>query len=189
MKSNRILKSRRGAMELSVGTIVVFVLSMSVLVLGFFLVQRIFSVAEGAIDLTDQQLRSEINRLFADESRTTIYPGTREVEIKQEDSDGVGIGIRNLQGTSNEDTFSYSMKATPGNNCPTTFTEASAMQIITVGDSESGIKIASGDFAVRKVLFEPPSGTPLCTIRYIVDISSTGGQTFSDYFDIRILPR
>jgi len=183
----KLSNSRRGAMELSVGTIVVFVLAMSVLVLGFFLVQRIFNVATGAVDLTDQQLRNEINKLFADESRTTIYPGTKEVEIKQGESDGIGIGIRNLQSTT--DSFGYSLSANPGTNCPATFLGNDAMGLITVGASETGISIVSGDFASRKVLFEPPIGTPLCTIRYVVEITSTGGQTFSDYFDVRILPK
>ena len=36
------MKSKRGAMEMSVGTIVTIVLLMSVLVLGIFLVQKIF---------------------------------------------------------------------------------------------------------------------------------------------------
>jgi len=180
-------RSKKGAMELSVGTIVVFVLSMSVLVLGFFLVQRIFSVATSAVDLTDQQLRNEISKLFVDETRTTIYPGTREVEIRQDESGGVGVGIRNLE--NNEDVFSYEVRASPGNNCPVNFAEDDAMSLITVGDTDSGIRISPGDFIVRTVSFEPPVGTALCTIRYTVDITSSGNQVFSDYFDIRILPR
>lgn len=187
MKALNISKSRRGAMELSVGTIVVFVLAMSVLVLGFFLVQRIFNVATGAVDLTDQQLRDEINKLFADESRTTIYPGTREVEIRQGESDGIGIGIKNIQST--QDSFNYIISANPGTNCPTSFTKENAMSLITVGGTESGIAILSGDYVTRKVLFEPQIGIPLCTIRYVVEITSTNSQTFSDYFDIRILAR
>ena len=187
MRNLRFSKSRRGAMELSVGTIVVFVLAMSVLVLGFFLVQRIFDVATGAVDLTDQQLKDEINKLFSDESRTSIYPGTREIEIRQDESDGVGIGIQNLQST--QDSFSYIISANPGTNCPSTFTSSDAMSLITVGGSESGITIVTGDYTARKVLFEPQIGTPLCTIRYVVEITSTGGQAFSDYFDIRILAR
>ena len=179
-------KSNRGAMELSVGTIVVFVLAMSVLVLGFFLVQRIFDVATGAVDLTDQQLRNEINRLFsADEESITIYPGTKMVEIRQGESDGVGIGIRNL---GSRDVFGYSLKATPGNDCSGSFLEADALGLITIGSSESDIPIAEGDVFTTKVILEPSVGDPLCIIRYRVYVTSESGQEFNDFFDIKILP-
>ena len=56
-----IIKNKKAAMEMSVGTIVTIVLLMSVLILGIFLVQNIFKSAKGAVDLTDKQLKNEIN--------------------------------------------------------------------------------------------------------------------------------
>jgi len=178
------MKSKRGAMEMSVGTIVTIVLLMSVLVLGIFLIQNIFKSAKGAIDLTDEQLRNEINKLFAEDTELAIYPGTRFIEIKQDSTDGVGFGLKNL-GTE-EDTYSYSVRATPGNNCPESFDVDDALRLITVGDSEQGIKIESGGSIYRKVLFEIPVGTPLCTIRYSVDITSQKDRSFGDFFDVKI---
>lgn len=178
------VKQKKGAMEMSVGTIVTIVLLMGVLVLGVFLIQRIFSSAKGAIDLTDEQLRNEINKLFAEDAEIAIYPGTRFVEIKQDSTDGVGFGVKNL-GTA-EDTYSYSLRATPGNNCPGNFAAADALRLITIGDSESGIGIESGGSVYRKVLFEIPVGTPLCTIRYSIDVTSQKGRSFGDFFDVKI---
>ena len=64
----------KGAMEMSVGTIVTIVLLMSVLVLGLFLVQRVFSSGTGAIDSIDSQVQNEIQKLFSEEGRTiAIY--------------------------------------------------------------------------------------------------------------------
>lgn len=177
-------KSKQGAMELSVGTIVVFVLAMSVLVLGFFLVQQIFDVATGAVDLTDQQLKDEINKLFTDESRISIYPGTKMVEVRQGESDGVGIGIQNLQ--SERDEFGYDLSAIPGSDCPASFIEADALNLITLGRAESGVPLTTGDAFYTKVIFNPEIGDPLCTIRYRVYVTSSGGQEFNDFFDIKI---
>ena len=59
-----MIKQKKAAMEMSVGTIVTIVLLMSVLILGIFLIKNIFSSAKNAIDLTDEQLNAEINELF-----------------------------------------------------------------------------------------------------------------------------
>ena len=157
---------------------------MAVLVLGIFLVQKIFKSATGAVDLTDDQLKNEINKLFGDDSEIAIYPGTRFIEIKQDNIDGVGFGIKNL-GTE-EDIYDYSTRATPGNNCPENFGADDALGLITIGDSEQGIKIESGGSIYRKVLFEIPIGTPLCTVRYSIDIISQNGRSFGDFFDLKV---
>ena len=58
-------KSKIGQMEMSVGTIVTIVLLVTLLILGVVLIKNIFSSAKGVVDLTDQQLRSEISKLFS----------------------------------------------------------------------------------------------------------------------------
>lgn len=78
------LGNRKAAMEMSVGTIVTIVLLVSVLILGIFLVQRIFKTATSVVDLTDQQLTEEVNKLFSNPNqKIVVYPSTREVIIKQ----------------------------------------------------------------------------------------------------------
>src|SRR4030043_1883739 len=99
--------NRKGAMEMSVGTIVTIVLLVSVLILGIVLIKNIFTSAKGVVDLTDQQLRDEVNKLFSEENKISIYPATRIIEIKQDTTDGIGIGIKNLlTGASGDKKFS-----------------------------------------------------------------------------------
>ena len=182
------IKSKRAAMEMSVGTMVTIVLLMSVLILGIFLIQKIFTSAKGAIDLTDQQLRNEINKLFGEESRIAIYPGNRLVEIKQEDTDGVGIGIKNLlSGVEGTSTFSYQVVVSdPDLERKCGISEDRVIDWIVTGRSEVDIPIPSGSFSSQKVLFEIPSGSPLCIIRFRVNVDTDGTAYDTDFFDISI---
>jgi len=176
---------RRAAMEMSVGTIVTIVLLMSVLILGIYLVQQIFSSAKGAIALTDEQLKSEINKLFGEDKELVIYPSSRRVEIKQEREDGVGIGIKNLlQGASGTITFSYEFIISDASDCVETKEEVA--EWFTTGKSEDDIPIAVGKSAIQKVLFRIPSGTSLCTARFRVNVYAEGDAYATDFFDITV---
>ena len=179
----RRIKDKSGAIEMSIGTIVIIVLAMTMLILGIFLVQKIFKSATGAVDLTDEQLRSEINKLFGEDKELVIYPSSRRVEIKQGKTDGVGIGIKNFDAT---DVYSYNVVANSGNNCPEDFEDTDAFNLIILGDSEEGIAIEAGGFAYRKVLLEIPQNAPICSIRYSISVTSEGGRTFPEFFDITI---
>jgi hypothetical protein len=179
------MKSKRGAMEMSVGTIVTIVLLVSVLILGIFLIQNIFSSAKGAIDLTDQQLRSEINKLFSEDKKLVIYPGTRLVEIEQEDTDGVGLGVKNLiRGIEGSQTFSYEVIATDTADCGISKEQAESW--IVTGKAEQGIPIAVGDLAVLRVTFRIPTGAPLCTARFRANIYQDQTAYATDAFDVTI---
>jgi len=179
------MKNKKAAMEMSVGTIVTIVLLMAVLIMGIFLIQKIFSSAKGAIDLTDQQLKNEINKLFGEDKELVIYPSTRRVEIKQEDEDGVGIGIKNLlQSAAGTKTFSYEVVVSDASNCVETKEEVEKW--FTTGKTEDNIPIAVGKSAVQKVLFRIPSGTSLCTARFRVNVKAEGNAYATDFFDITV---
>ncbi|MDP2628459.1 MAG: hypothetical protein Q8P15_01020 [Nanoarchaeota archaeon] len=178
-------KNRKAAMEMSVGTIVTIVLLMTVLILGIFLVQRIFGTATTVIDLTDNQLREEINKLFGEDKELVIYPSSRRVEIKQEDEDGVGIGIKNLlQGTSGTSTFSYEVVVSDASDCSESKEEIE--EWFTVGQAEENIPIPVGSSAIQKVLFRIPTGTSLCTARFRVNVNAGEKIYATDFFDITV---
>lgn len=181
-------KDRKAAMEMSVGTIVTIVLLVTVLILGVVLIKNIFSSAKSVVDLTDQQLRSEVNKLFSEESKISIYPSTRLVEIKQETTDGVGIGIKNLlTGASTDKKFSYTVVVSDSdlqNKCG--INSGTAEGWIVTGKSEENIPIPSGDFSAQKVLFEIPVGSPLCTIRFRVNVEAGGTAYATDFFDLKV---
>lgn len=188
------MKQKKAAMELSIGTIVVIVLAVMALVLGIFLTQKIFSSAKGAIDLTDQQLRNELSKLFTEESKTTIYPGTRYIEIKQDSTDGVGFAIRNLLSGGGTTEFSYSVVASDSDlETKCGIDKEVAESWIVTGKSESDIPIASGDFSVQKILFEIPVGSPLCTMRFRINVDSLVDNEMvaydTDFFDLKIKPK
>jgi hypothetical protein len=174
---------KKGAMEMSVGTIVTIVLLMSVLVLGIFLVQRIFKSASGAVDLTDDQLKNEINKLFGDDKELVIYPSSGLVEIKQEETDGVGIGIKNLvMGVSGDLNFKYEVVIGSENKCGVD--NDAILDWIAVGKSESGIPLASGGSASQKILFQIPTGAPLCVINFRVNVNVDKGNGY-EYYDTK----
>lgn len=176
-----ISKNRKGAMEMSVGTIVTIVLLMAVLVLGLTLTRGIFKSAKGAIDLTDEQLKNEIGKAFGSEDeKIIIYPESRYLEIKQEERDAVGIGIRNLvEGSSGTDIFSYVIKVEED-----TCGSADPLDWIELGKAGDDIPIQVGDFLSRKVSFRIPTGSPLCTIRFRVEVTNDDDTYATDYFDI-----
>lgn len=182
------MKNKTAAMEMSVGTIVTIVLLMTVLILGIFLVQKIFSSARGVIDLTDQQLRSEVNKLFSVESKLVIYPGTRLIEMKQEDVDGVGIGIKNLlEGTAGTKKFSYEVVVADASDCIES--EEEIEEWFTTGREEYDIPIPVGDIASQKVLFRIPTGSSLCTVRFRVNVDAEGTAYATDFFDVVVKPK
>jgi hypothetical protein len=182
-------KKDKGQMEMSVGTIVTIVLLVTLLILGIVLIKNIFNSATSVVDLTDQQLREEINKLFSEDSKISIYPGTRLVEVRQEATTGVGVGIKNLlASTAGEKTFGYNVVVSDADlQSKCGVNTATAEGWIITGRSEDGIPIPSGDFTTQKVLFEIPVGSPLCTIRYRVNVVTSDGKIYAtDFFDLKI---
>ncbi len=68
-----IMRGKVGAIEMSVGTIVIIVLAMSMLILGMILIQNIFSGASDNVLQMNDKVKGEINKLFVEDKRTVIY--------------------------------------------------------------------------------------------------------------------
>ncbi len=176
---------KRAAMEMSMGTIVTIVLSVTLLIAGVIFIRNLIVVQKGVIDLTDAQLRDEINKLFSTDSRLVIYPQTRFVQIKQETTDGVGIGIKNLlQGSGGDTTFSYVVLATDVSDCG--ITEEEAEEWIITGKQENDIPIASGALMTDKIIFRIPVGAPLCIAKFRVNVDINGDAYATDSFNIEV---
>ena len=182
------MENKRAAMELSISTIVVIVLAVTMLILGLVLVRSIFNSGKGVIDLTDQQLREEVNKLFSEDKKMVVYPGTRLIDIKQGNVDGVGIGIKNLlTGESGSKEFSYVVQVSdPDLKKKCGVTEAVAESWITTGRQEDNIPIPAGDLSTQKVLFDIPIGSPLCTLRYRINVKVDGESYATDFFDVTL---
>jgi hypothetical protein len=101
---------KRGAMELSIGTIVIVVLSMSMLILGMVLIQSIFSGANENVLSMNEGVKDEINKLFTEDARTVVYLSNNKADVEQNEDSGIAFGIANLQkGTSDVSSFGYNV--------------------------------------------------------------------------------
>jgi len=171
--------NKKGAMEMTVGTMVTIVLLIAVLALGVVLVKNIFSGATGVVDMTNEQLENEISKLFGEDKELVIYPSSQKVTIKQGDSDGFGIGIKNLlKGVSGTKTFSYDVVVADVGNCGVE--ESEIENWIIVGKSESSIPIPVNGNSVQKVILEVPKGSPLCTFKLRVNVNAEGTSYATD---------
>ena len=177
-------KNSKGAMEMSMGTIVTIVLLMSVLVLGIFLVQQIFGSARGAIELTDQELQSQISELFgSDDSRLQLLPTSGEIEIKAGDSDAFGVGIKNIAENVDASTsFSYEV-IYQGNTCGLGDNQAKSW--ISLRGKVDDMEIGIGQIITKKVIVVVPEGVPKCSLAFEVRVKRDGNPYASEDVTIK----
>ena len=182
------MKGKSGAIELSIGTIVVIVLSMSMLILGLVLVKNIFSGATNIVDMTNDQLMDQVSKLFGDDKKLVVYPNSREVFVKSGEASGFGIGIKNLLTGSSSETieFRYAIKVAETGNCPVS--EEKLLELIVTGRELSPTKIApGGDPIVRKVKLDVPEGFPLCSFSYQINSFHSGSSPYAtEFMDVTI---
>lgn len=169
-----MIKHKKAAMEMSVGTIVTIVLLMAVLILGLTLVRTIFFSATDNIDAIDEAIKSQIKDLFSEDSvkKVVILPASREFSVKSGASGGFAISIRNTGFDSA--TFSYEVKVLEvAHTCSLSLAQADNLLIL--GRSGS-VEIPSGDSLENPihVNFRIPEEAPLCDINYQVKILKNG---------------
>lgn len=76
------MKSKKAAMEMSVGTIVTIVLLMAVLILGLVFVKKIMCSGIVLTDQIDTKVQNEINNLFGEDEFGVICMGEKGDEVK-----------------------------------------------------------------------------------------------------------
>lgn len=176
-----IRQNKKGAIELSMSTVVIIVLAMSMLILGIILIQRIFGSANEAITGIDQGVKDQINRLFAaDRERTLIlFPDSGLVEIERGSRNtGFAVSVRNTA-----DTGPLPIKVRLGNidkgSCSTNPVSASGITIIGLSNSDQtfnlGAKTSLENYI--HVRFDVPQNAELCTFGVpVIATDSTGGE-------------
>ena len=172
--------SRKGQMQMSVGTIVTIVLLMTVLILGLVLVRTIFSGAVENVSDVNQAVKSEINKLFSEDNskKVVVYPSTRTITIKKGNTnlEGFAFSIRNVETNAGE--FIYTVSVNDPNirqKCNVNVEEAEGW--IQAGKSGS-VTIPPGDVMADPefVRFQIPDNAPPCVIRYGINIKKDGQQ-------------
>jgi hypothetical protein len=181
--NKNFLKNRRAAMEMSVGTIVTIVLLMAVLVLGIFLVQKIFSSSSNAIDTVDKEVQSQIEQLFADEGKKiAVYPTSREITLKKGDTPkGFAFSVRNNDVESAE--FTYTVDASDVSSCGSGITKEKANAFLLGGSGKFNLGPGNALDLARLVKFNIPETAPPCTIIYDLEIKkATEAYAGADVF-------
>ncbi len=184
------MREKRAAMEMSVGTIVTIVLLVTVLILGIILIRSIFVSSQYNVNVLDQKIRGEIDKLFTEESDLVVYLANKKAEVKQGEDYGVAFGFKNKEtGTTQAGIFSY--KVIISN--PTEVTEecgidSSVVQGWMIGETESNIPVRPGEVGYGLVRFEIPETAPLCIIRLRIVMDKDGFEGYSsDFFDLKII--
>ncbi len=180
---------KKGAMEMSIGTIVVIVLSMSMLILGMVLVKNIFGGATSNILSINDKTKEAINNdLFSEEKRITVSLPNRIAKIKQDEDWGVAFGIQNLE-KNNPDagSFEYIVSLSDDDaeeKCG--IGKSSIESWIKTGKADS-MTLPPGEVYYGIVRFNIPEGAPLCTVRFHVDVTTDSKPYATDFFDIEVL--
>jgi len=171
--------NKRGALELSIGTIVILVLAMSMLILGLILVRTIFSGATDNVSTMNEKVRQEINDLFVEDQKGVLKLAEGNAKIKQGDPFGVAFGIIN---TGKTQKFRWSTIVEDDNirkKCGVTDREAEAW--MTTGSS-GNVNLLSGDKYADAIIFNIPEGSvndiSQCIIRYKLIIKQEDGDPY-----------
>ncbi len=179
---------RRGAIELSVGTIVIIVLAMSMLILGLVLVKNIFSGSSENILQMNDKVKDQINKLFVEDKRTVVYLPNQIAKIEQNEDWGIAFGIKNLaRGTAEAGKFKYEVTVSdPDVRQKCGISERDIESWVATGRADS-MTITPGESYYGIVRFLIPENAPLCTVRFHVDVKLDNQPYATDFFDVEVL--
>ncbi len=169
--------NRDGALELSIGTIVVIVIGMSMLILGLVLVRTIFTGSVSSVDTINEQVQNEIQNLFGDSAGNLVIKlgSANKAKVKPgSDPFGVAIGAQHPDGAAiTRDTLEYKITLADDsdNNCVRILGKQRAEDLfITRVNTWNKFDKFSGSNAFALIEIEIPKGTSKCTQKVNVDM-------------------
>lgn len=189
----KIHPSKEGAIELSMGTIVVLVLAMSMLILGLVLVRSIFRTATNSVNELDQKVRTEITNLFVDESSKVVVKlgSDRTARITAGNTNfGIGIGAKTLSGgpATKELKYKLTIDDSARENCYKILGRNGVKKLFKQNlDTYAEFDGFEGDAAYAIVQVTIPEGTALCQQKVYVDVKDGDGGVGRTFFIIDIV--
>lgn len=171
-----IKRGKRGAVELSIGTIVIVVLAMSMLIMGIILIKNIFSGSNDAVTNINKGVINEINNLFTKpDTRLAIFPTTARITLTQGQKDGgFAFSVKNNDIT--EQKFTYSVEVDPDfsiqKQCGIRAAEANAW--IVLGDGSVTLPPGRPMNEPELIIFTVPESAPPCTIPFTMTVKKDG---------------
>jgi hypothetical protein len=184
----RKIETKKAAIELSIGTIVIVVLAMTMLILGIVLVRSIFTGAKYNVDQMNDKVRDEINKLFTEDKKLVVYLPNRKAEIEQGDEFGVAFAVQN---TGQTQRFSWDIRSDDEQiRTKCGITELQAEAWISTGKSGS-VEIASGDKYHELVRFNIPEAeindVSTCIVRFYIDVKREDKEGYATQsFDVDV---
>jgi hypothetical protein len=164
---------RRGAIELSIGTIVIVVLSMSMLILGLVLINKIMCSAINGINAIDEKMMDEMRSIFGAHKKIILKHQENVVYKGLRDGYGVAFGVINL-GSSNPE-FSYEIAVSDIGNCK--ISESRALDLIILG-KQGKMAIPSGEDYFDLIKFNIPNDVMPCELKYEILVKN-GGEVYA----------
>lgn len=179
---------KKGAIEMSIGTIVIIVLAMSMLILGMVLVKNIFTGASENVLQMNDKVKDQINKLFVEDKRTVVYLPNQIAKIGQNEDWGIAFGIKNLaRGTAEVGRFHYEVTVSdPDVRTKCGVGERDIESWIKTGRADD-MTITPGQSYFGIVRFLIPENAPLCTVRFHVDVTMDNQPYATDFFDVEVL--
>ncbi|MDD5192612.1 MAG: hypothetical protein PHH54_03130 [Candidatus Nanoarchaeia archaeon] len=187
-------RNKKGAMEMSIGTIVIIVIAMSMLILGLVLVRTIFKGATESITEIDSKVKGEIKNLFVDENTKIIVKlgSDKDFRIRADATlSGVGFGAKTIDGSIvdiKEMKYKLSLDANSRENCITLLKERTVVQFFKQNlNTNLQFDQVDGDTAFAAIQISVPEGTPLCTQKVFIDVWD--GETYigRDFFIVDVI--
>jgi len=188
--------NKKGAIELSITTIIIVVVGVTLLILGLVLVKNIFSGTTKAVDILNDKTISTMAQMFGDETSDVIVKlgADKTVPVQPEKRSNVIILARTLDGTTaTQDRLKATFTLDPanGNNClsPGILGEVRTKKLfVTPINQPQPFDYASGSVAGISFEISIPKGTPTCTqkVRVVVTDTTTNSEVGFDSFILRV---
>ena len=193
--------NKKGAIELSIGTIVVIVLAMSMLILGLVLIKNIFGGATATVDVLNDKVMGAVSSLFSDEGTDVVVKlgSDQTAKITSGTANfGIAIGARLSTGDklAGRDHLKYKLSLEPatGKNCvsPAVLgpTKTKALFLTCLDPALNPFDQYDGSNAYAKIQLTIPKGTPACTQKVLVDVINSkdnNSPVGGNYFVIEVL--
>jgi len=176
-----IKKSRKGAIELSMATIVVIVLSMTMLALGLTLVRTLFSGAQITSENLNTQIQSQLNKVFSSEtSKVGIVSVEGKLELPRGKDSTIWWGLA----TDKSGTYDYKLNIN-ALNCATDHSTTSADIAKWFAGTSGQITSTGSEDKTNKIIVSIPDNAPSCLFTIEIVVTKDGKIYGSDYIYIR----
>lgn len=196
--NNFSLKSRKAAMEMSIGTVVTIVLLMTALALGIVLIQKIFSGATESVDTINEKVMGEINTMFSEEDTSIVIQlgSNDKAKIKSgTDNFGIAVGAQTYDGSVADRErmqFMLDLDTSETGNCFEKIGGTATRNLIN-HDLKTWINFDKyqGENVYSRISINVPEATAKCSQKILIDVKDndkSGDQTIAgSSFTIQVI--